>query len=59
MLIFLVIYKLALLNDKVAYNQYELAGEFTGQILMAFLLWKKWKNKDGKINSDEVVNEKN
>ncbi|MEI6760877.1 MAG: hypothetical protein WCO22_10565 [Betaproteobacteria bacterium] len=50
---------MALLNDKVAYNQYELAGEFTGQILMAFLLWKKWKNKDGKINSDEVVNEKN
>ena len=47
------------LPEREAFNSYEVIGEFAGQFLMAFLLWKKWKKSIDSIKPKEVINEKN
>ena len=59
MIVIMLAYKLYQLPERQIYNSYEVIGEFFGQFLMAFLLWKKWKNSDSEMDNDEVVNEKN
>jgi len=51
--------KLFKLPERETYNAYEVIGEFLGQFLMSFLLWKRWKNDEGIERNEEVLNEQN
>ena len=56
MVVFMLSVKLFKLPEREAYNSYEVMGEFAGQFLMAFLLWKKWSKKveEEIIESNEI-----
>jgi hypothetical protein len=51
--------KLFKLPEREAYNTYDVIGEFLGQFLMSFLLWKRWKNDEVIERNEEVLNEQN
>jgi len=53
----MLVVKLFRLSERESYNSYEVIGEFTGQFLMAFLLWKKWKKSDDYLKAQEFNNE--
>ena len=50
---------LSSMREREAFNSYEVIGEFAGQFLMAFLLWKKWIKSIDSVKPEEVINEKN
>ena len=59
MVVVMLTVKFFKLPEREAFNSSEVIGEFAGQFLMAFLLWKKWKNSIDSVKSEEVINEKN
>ena len=59
MVVVMLTVKFFKLPEREAFNSYEVIGEFAGQFLMAFLLWKKWKKSIDSIKPKEVINEKN
>ena len=59
MVILMLAVKLFKLPEREAFNSYEVIGEFAGQFLMAFLLWKKWIKSIDSVKPEEVINEKN
>jgi len=46
MVVIMVAFKIYQLPQRESYNTYEVIGEFFGQLLMAFLLWKVWKKEE-------------
>jgi cbb3-type cytochrome oxidase subunit 1 len=46
MIVVMLVVKFYELPQRATYNTYEVIGEFFGQILIAYLLWKRWKKVD-------------
>jgi len=59
MVVFMLAVKLFKLSEREAYNSYEVMGEFAGQFLCAFLLWKKWKKSIDSVKPEGVIYEQN
>ena len=53
----LIMFKAYQLPSRVNYNTYEVIGEFFAQFVIAYLLWKVWKEPD--FSTEEVTNTDN